>query len=160
MHDELDVFREICGRAPNFTDGSSEPASNRHPFDRRNLAAQLSGKTKELFDNGHYSESVFEALKLFDQRIARISGITDTGRGLMMAAFSKNKPKIQLNSLMSETQTNEQEGYMFITAGMMSAIRNPRGHEAEYYDDVDSCLDYLTLVSLCIRKIEHAGISF
>jgi hypothetical protein len=74
-----------------------------------------------------------------------------------MEALREVKPLVQLTSLVDETDRNEQEGYKFIFAGSMIAIRNPRGHEYDLDDGMDDCLDHLGLASLLLRRLERAG---
>ena len=75
----------------------------------------------------------------------------------MMAAFDQNKPLIQLIPLSSTSEKDEQEGFRFVFAGGVKAIRNPRGHEFSVADDPDVCLDHLAFVSLLIRRLEASG---
>ena len=46
-----------------------------------------------------------------------------------MAAFSEVNPKVKLTPLKTQSEKDEQEGYRFVFAGGVKAIRNPRGHE-------------------------------
>jgi uncharacterized protein (TIGR02391 family) len=75
----------------------------------------------------------------------------------MMAAFDKNNPKLQLTPLTTISEKDEQEGYRFVFAGGVWAIRNPRGHEYSVNDDPDICLDHLSFVSMLLRRLEQAG---
>ena len=54
-------------------------------------------------------------------------------------------------------KTSIQDGYRFVFAGGVKAIRNPRGHEHSVVDDPDICLDHLSFVSLLLRRLEQAG---
>ncbi len=75
----------------------------------------------------------------------------------MMAAFSEASPKLRLTPLSTQSEKDEQEGYRFVFAGGVRAIRNPRGHEHSAKDDPDICLDHLSFVSLLLRRLEQAG---
>lgn len=74
-----------------------------------------------------------------------------------MRAFSETSPLIQLTPLSNESEQNEQEGYKFLFAGTMVGIRNPRGHDHSLVDDLDLCLDHLSLVSALFRRLNAAG---
>lgn len=156
MPANLDLFEVICRRA-HVVDETSNMMANQHPFDARNLYEKLPTKTKKLFDDGHYSEATFEALKFLDKCIQKIAGSRESGVKLMMKVFGGTPPSVKINTLSNQSERDEQEGYKFIFAGIMSAIRNPKGHEYEIEDDPDTCLDHLTLVSLLLRKLEQAG---
>lgn len=128
-----------------------------HPFDTRNIHPGLPGKVRELFDDGHYAEATFEAFKYLDKTVERHSGVGETGKDLMMKAFKEDAPKIKLTPLTTTSQRNEQEGFKFIFAGGVVAIRNPRGHEYSVVDSLDVCLDHLSFVSMLLRRLEQAG---
>ncbi len=149
-------FEDVVRRASQFTEEKLESASNSHPFDERAIHEKLPPKVRKLFDDTHYAESTFEAYKFIDRKIAQISGIKETGYKLMMAALADTGP-VSINARQTESEKDEQRGYQFILAGAMSALRNPRGHEFDYFDQVETCLDHLSLASMLIRKIEEAG---
>jgi|ERR1700723_717177 uncharacterized protein (TIGR02391 family) len=128
-----------------------------HPFDSRNIHPDLPAKVRELFDDGYYPEATFEAFKYLDKTVEKHSGMTETGKDLMMKAFKEDSPKIKLTPLISVSDKNEQEGYKFIFSGGVIAIRNPRGHEHSVVDNPDLCLDHLSFVSMLLRRLEQAG---
>jgi uncharacterized protein (TIGR02391 family) len=128
-----------------------------HPFDTRNIHPKLPPKVKELFDDGHFAEATSHAFKFLDKRVEKLSGLSDTGFSLMMEAFDYKKPKIQLTPLSNQSEKDEQEGYRFVFAGSMRAIRNPRAHEFSVVDGPDTCLDHLSFVSLLLRRLEQSG---
>jgi uncharacterized protein (TIGR02391 family) len=133
------------------------PAPAVHPFDLRNIHPGLPPKVRKLFDDGHFAESTFEACKYLDRYVSKHSKISDSGYKLMMAAFDRNNPKLQLTPLVTQSEKDEQEGYRFVFAGGVWAIRNPRGHEFSVVDDPDTCLDHLSFVSMLLRRLEQAG---
>ena len=128
-----------------------------HPFDVRNIHPGLPPKVKKLFDDGHFPEATFEAFKYLDKTVEKHSGMTETGKDLMMKAFKEDNPKIKLTPLVTLSEKNEQEGYKFIFAGGVIAIRNPRGHEHSVVDNPDLCLDHLSFVSMLLRRLDQAG---
>ncbi|MEL6372241.1 MAG: TIGR02391 family protein [Pseudomonadota bacterium] len=156
MHIKLEEFERICRRA-HVVNESTSTAINQHPFAARNLHQALPKKTKKLFDDGHYSEATFESLKFLDKLVQRLGGSRENGVKLMMKVFGGETPPIKLNTLASQSDIDEQEGFKFIFAGIMSALRNPKGHEYEIEDDPDTCLDHLTIISALFRKLESAG---
>ena len=127
-----------------------------HPFDQRNIHPNITKSSQRLFDDGHYSQSVFEAFKLLDQTVKKLSKISGkTGLDLMMNALNEKSPKIRLTNLSNDSEIDEQFGYKFIMAGAMSGIRNPRGHEVGNIDTVEQCLDYLGFASMLFRKLNR-----
>jgi uncharacterized protein (TIGR02391 family) len=125
-----------------------------HPFDERNIHPDIAKVSLKLFDNGHYSQATFEAFKYLDLHVKELSGINESGFKLMMAAFADANPKIKLTDLVTVSDIDEQSGFKFIFAGVMSAIRNPRGHDITT-DPIHRCLDHLSLASVLLRRIEE-----
>jgi len=156
MSNPLERFEIIVRRANRYTERRSEPAGGYHPFDERNIHPSLPQVVKDLFDDGHFSQSTFEAYKYLDKKIRKHSKIRESGFKLMMRALASESPIIQLNNLSSTSEVDEQKGYQFIFAGSMLAIRNPRGHE-NLIDTPDKCLDHLSLASLLLRRLEESG---
>jgi uncharacterized protein (TIGR02391 family) len=156
MSDVWRAFEWIVRNATRFTD-APPLVEAQHPFEVRNIHAALPVIVKSLFDSTHYAQATFEAFKFLDNEIKRHSGLDKTGKALMMAALSEVSPLVKLAPLTTDSGRNEQEGYKFIFAGSMMAIRNPRGHEHSLVDDIDTCLDHLTLVSQLLRRLAQAG---
>jgi len=158
MASRLELFESITRRAHNFTEGSAGAESTGHPFDERNVHPDLPAEVRRLFDNGHFSQSTFEAMKFLDEEVQRISADTDYGKSLMMRVFGGAPPKLPLNPGMTSTEQSEQEGFKFMFAGAMAGIRNPRGHLTGVTDDPDTCLDHLSFCSMLLRRLEDAGL--
>lgn len=165
MSGSLDRFERVVRSAgaevlgpppvPAETPEHEEP----HPFESRNIHPDLPNKVRKLFDDGYWEQSVFEAFKFIEKEVKRISGLRGkTGYPLMMDAFNENNPKVQLNGLATESETDEQMGFKFIFAGAATGIRNPRGHEVDIGDTPDEALDYLALASLLLRRLDAAGL--
>ena len=150
-------FERIARAAGNITEGA-DPNDDGHPFETRNVHVDLPADVRKLFDNAHYSQATFEALKYLDEEIQRITSSKDFGQSLMMSAFNESKPIIALNPLSTSSEINEQAGYRFIFAGTMTGIRNPRGHKSGVVDDPDTCLDHLVLASMLLRRLDDAGV--
>ncbi len=75
----------------------------------------------------------------------------------MMQVFGGDDPKLKINLLSSQSERDEQDGYKFLFAGAMLAIRNPRGHEYSVVDSPDECLDHLAFASMLLRRLAEAG---
>lgn len=152
------TFERIARRAYTVTEADASYGNNAHPFETRNIHADLPSEVLRLFDNGHFSQATFEALKFLDEEIQRISSDADFGKSLMMRVFGGTPPPLRLNPGMTVSEKSEQEGYKFIFAGAMAGIRNPRGHLTGITDDPDTCLDHLSFTSMLLRKLEDAGL--
>jgi uncharacterized protein (TIGR02391 family) len=155
MAESWTLFESVVRRASAFTDAASEPVGGLHPFDQRNIHPAIETVSKKLFDDGHYSQATFEAYKLIDKEVQKLAKNSESGVKLMMKAFSETTPLIQLTKLSNASEKDEQEGYKFIFAGSIMAIRNPRGHEVGLSDSLSQCLDHLSLASLLLRRLEE-----
>lgn len=153
MNRRFDAFERIARIAGVLGNIPEEARISSHPFDERNIHSDISAVSINLFDDGHYSQATFEAFKLIDLKVKRISKMNDSGYKLMMAAFAETNPKIKLTTLSTQSELDEQMGYKFIFAGAMVAIRNPRGHEINI-DQIGRCLDHLSLASVLLRRLE------
>jgi len=118
--------------------------------------------TRRLFAGGHYGKAVEEAFICLDCVVQEASGIEDSGKSLMFAAFhwkqttAGAKPPLRVNPLRDSTDKVEQEGFGHIAAGCMMACRNPRAHR---HGVVDDCCDALTMVAwadLMVRRVRAA----
>ncbi|MGB0085287.1 MAG: TIGR02391 family protein [Rhodomicrobiaceae bacterium] len=158
---EFDAFERIVRKASAYAGSSDDRSENSHVFDIRNIHPKFPPKVRHLFDDGHYSEAAFEALKYLDKQVQRLAGENCiSGQKLMMSVFGGQTPKIKLNSGATQSEKDEQDGYKFIFAGIMAAIRNPKGHEYNLNDNLDTCLDYLSFISFLIRRLEYVGYDF
>ena len=157
MANSFEFFERIARNAHRFDEKEAIAESQLHPFDRRNIHPSLPAKVRTLFDDGHYAEATFAAFKFVDKKVQQYAKLKESGFKLMMAAFDKAKPLIQLTSLAGASEIDEQEGFRFLFAGGVLAIRNPRGHEVDVRDDPDTCLDHLAFASLLLRRLEQGG---
>jgi uncharacterized protein (TIGR02391 family) len=154
MPNALATFESIARRVPVSAVPPTEPVGGLHDFDLRNIHPRIEKVSKELFDDGHYAQATFEAFKLLDNEVQHVAKSGDSGTKLMMGVFGGVSPTIRLTRMTSASEKDEQEGYKFLFAGSMLAIRNPRGHTVGLADSLGECLDHLTLASLLLRRLE------
>jgi uncharacterized protein (TIGR02391 family) len=157
MPSELAHFEQVARRAHQFTEARERSRVFAHPFNERNIAPELPAIVQQLFDNGHYAQSTFEAYKFVDKEIQRHAKSSKSGFMLMMDVLGGVSPTVRLTPMLTMSQQDEQKGFQFLFAGAILAIRNPRGHEYSVIDDPDLCLDHLSLASLLLRRLADAG---
>lgn len=154
MTDTLRNFEKIARRVAKYASPRTEAMEeSTHPFDQRNIHPEIAKVSLDLFDNGHYSQATFEAFKYIDKKVAKLAKTKKSGFALMMDAFKDSSPTIQLNSLGTTSETDEQKGYQFLFSGTVLAIRNPRGHEVGLHDSIEQALDHLGLASMLLRRL-------
>ncbi|MDE2993001.1 MAG: TIGR02391 family protein, partial [Chloroflexota bacterium] len=111
-----------------------------------------------LYEDGHYSQAVFEAFKFVGNLVKSESREPSRdGAKLMYRVFSEDKPILALSDLATESGKNEQAGYMQIFAGVMTGIRNPRAHESGWTDSKSDALRLLSLADHLVMKIRSAS---
>jgi uncharacterized protein (TIGR02391 family) len=120
------------------------------------LHPELARTVVTLFNDGHYSNAVEDACKILDGLVKIRSGRDDlSGTDLMQTVFSPKNPILKFNDLRTETDRSEQQGMMFLFAGAMLALRNPRAHGI-LQDEPDTALEYIGLVNLLARALDRS----
>ena len=159
MATALNLFERIVRSAsgPSAEDLIKPGGVPVHPFELHNIHPDFPAKVRSLFDDGYGAEATFHAFKFIEKVVQKHSGNAENGRKLMMVAFNKNNALIKLNKLSNLSEEDEQEGYSFIFAGAVMAIRNPGGHEIELSDDPDVCLEHLAFGTFLLRRLERSG---
>ena len=152
---EIDRLNRLAKSLKNYGFNSTHDGEQTHPFDERNIHLRVSLASKPLFDDGHFSQAVFEAFKIVDKDVEKVSGLTETGRALMSKAFAQSKPVVKLTKLSTLSEINIQEGFKFIYTGAITGIRNPRGHDVGHKDTIEDCLDYLVLASILLQRLDE-----
>ena len=70
----------------------------------------------------------------------------------MTSAFNENNPIL----VLSETNSDEQEGFRFLFMGAMQGVRNEKAHYEVVQEDPDRTMDYLSFASLLMRRLDDA----
>jgi len=110
----------------------------------------------KLFRDGHYANAVEDACKVLDGLVKIRSGKHDlSGTELMQHVFSPKNPILKFSDLQTQSEQSEQQGMMFLYAGAMLALRNPRAHEI-IEDDPEKALEYIAFLSLLAKSLDKA----
>lgn len=135
---------------------SGEQANPIRLFDSVVTEVTLRNVARQLFVEGHYALAVEEAYKCLNNFVKSRSGLGADGASLMKTVFSAKNPTLRLNALKTQSQQDQQIGYMDIFAGCMTGIRNPRAHEHRYIDDPQVALELLSLANHLLRMASKA----
>jgi uncharacterized protein (TIGR02391 family) len=125
-------------------------------FDAVVTEPELREETRQLFVDGHYPQAVEEGFKYLNNVVKRRTGVETDGAPLMTTAFSPSAPRLKLTELRTQSQKDQQQGYMRIYEGAMIGIRNPRAHEHRYLDDPRNALELLSLCNHLVRVAMNA----
>lgn len=139
--------------------GTTSPADTEGdiPLERIVSDRELLALVAPLYVGRHYPQAVEEACKFLDDLVRDKSGRRDlTGTSLMQHVFSPNNPVLALNSCTTESEMNEQRGYMQILAGVMIGVRNPRAHGSGWTDSKEHALQLLSLANHLVGKVKTA----
>ena len=110
----------------------------------------------DLFNDGHYAQAIFEAVKALENFVKRKANITDEYLSkAMVKAFNENNPINKLNELKTRSDKSEQEGFRLLYMGAMKGIRNPKAHDTIKQEDKNRTLEYLAFLSLLFRRAEE-----
>lgn len=122
-------------------------------LEKHPLVTQVATQPLELFRNGHFNEAVRKAAERFETTVQKKTGLQEIGKGLMSKVFSISNPLITLNSLTTENEKGIQDGYMFMTMGLMRGIRNIFSHGDENQRSPEECYEMLLFVNWLFRHL-------
>ena len=123
------------------------------------------------YKNADYYRAVEETIKRYQTKVQEKSNCNEDGQKLMLKVFGKDNAILSVSSnykkmngadFSNSTKENVEEGQKFMSAGMMSGVRNPIAHEeiAELKESglftENDCLDMLSLLSHLCRRLDDA----
>jgi uncharacterized protein (TIGR02391 family) len=151
----LSTIRE--GFLDDIQDGqSSKNLSAIKAYEGLELHPQIAGAASTLFKNGHYANSIEDAVKALCQLIRDRTGLQTDGISLMQTVFSVKNPLLIFNQLKDESDKNEQKGFMDWYTGTISALRNPRAHKL-ISDTPEMALEFIAFISLLAKLVDQAS---
>lgn len=109
-----------------------------------------------LFEDGHYSSAVLDALKAVEERVKQLSGVDHSGKKLMGQVFGGATPKLDVTTTTGQNAVDEREGFAQLFMGAAQGIRNPRGHGTPIIDSLQEALEYLAVASMLMRRLDRA----
>ena len=144
QHTELDEFVPLI---------TVPPAELIRRLESHPLCEQLNSEPLELFRNGHFNESVRKASERFEVAVQDLTGLNDIGKNLMGKAFNLNGPIITLNQLSNENERGIQEGFQFLSMGMIRAMRNIFSHGDEDQRSPEEAYEMLMFINWLFRQL-------
>ena len=138
-----------------ITRDSSITINREMTFNFSDLHPKIKKVSSKLFKNRHYAQAILEAYKAVVNQVKDISGVADRdGKSLMEHVFSLNNPKIKLNNLETNSNKDEQLGFMLLYSGAALGIRNPKAHDNIVQNDPVKTFEYLAFASLLLRRLD------
>ncbi len=114
--------------------------------------------SEKLFRNRHYSQAIFEAVKVLEKEIKTKSGIRNkSGVDLVNHAFKKEHPIIKIVEGEEPENIDEREGFRFLYMGAFSGIKNPKSHSIQNLEDPAKALEYISFLSLLMKRLDESS---
>lgn len=133
--------------------------NNDGSIDKECMHPDVDALSKKAMQADLYADAVERAFKAINSRVKKmVKGRVpagDDGVKLMQEVFSASNPLIRLASDDDPSGADVQRGYMFMFAGGMSAIRNPKAHDNIEIDRNDA-LRKLYFASMLMYKLDEA----
>lgn len=141
---------------PHFLD-SSKKATGIKLLNEMGIHPNIIKVCGQLFEDGHYSQAIFEAYKEINNLVKSKSGLTHLdGKSLMSQVFSPSSAVLRLTDLKTKSDQDEQEGFMYLFMGAIVGVRNPKAHDHVIQKDKIKTLEYLSFASLLAKRIDDA----
>lgn len=119
------------------------------------LHPEIERAAGQLFHDGHYANAVEDACKVLDMLVKLRSMRADpSGTELMQLVFSPNSPILKFNDQTNASEKSEQQGMMYLYAGAMLALRNPRAHGL-VNDHPERAIEYLSFLSMLAKALDR-----
>lgn len=117
----------------------------------------------EILKKAHF-HACLEATKSVFDRLRALTGAAGDGAALVDASLALGKsgvPMLAINSLITQTERDEQTGLANLLKGMNGLYRNPTAHDPRLNRSVseDELLEVLTMVSMVHRRLDGATAS-
>lgn len=117
-----------------------------------------------LFLKGEYVAAVFEAAKLCIDTVKQRAGNPHDAGGkpldgvpLITYSFGSKPPRLKFTSFGTQTEQNEHRGLALIAEGIVSALRNPKGHlpGTSIPLSAEEALEQLAMISYLMRRLDN-----
>jgi uncharacterized protein (TIGR02391 family) len=96
---------------------------------KNSIRPQLWNEISNSYIAENYKASILDAMRHLSKIIREKSGLDGDGTILAGQAFGGEEPKLRINRLQTQSEKDEQKGFLHMVSGLYSAIRNPRTHE-------------------------------
>ena len=121
--------------------------------------------SKKLFEDGHFANAAEDAFielnsraKAIYKKLVPSAATVPDGTDLMHKLFGSNPLLCPVCDTGTESGNNYQQGFHFMTAGAMSALRNPKAHSNDEVLTAEEALRRLMFASMLMYKLDEAGL--
>ena len=121
--------------------------------------------SKKLFEDGHFANAAEDAFielnsraKAIYKKLVPSTTTVPDGTDLMHKLFGSNPLLCPVCDTSTESGDNYQQGFHFMTAGAMSALRNPKAHSNDEVLTSEEAMRRLMFASMLMYKLDEAGL--
>ena len=121
--------------------------------------------SKKLFEDGHFANAAEDAFielnsraKAIYKKLVPSTTTVPDGTDLMHKLFGSNPLLCPVCDTSTESGDNYQQGFHFMTAGAMSALRNPKAHSNDEVLTAEEAMRRLMFASMLMYKLDEAGL--
>jgi uncharacterized protein (TIGR02391 family) len=138
----------------------SETASAASIYGKIVTEPEIESVSRDLFASGHYSLALQESNKAVEKYVQQKSAeLGLSGTKLMQLVFSVASPKLYWTERKTQSEQDEQQGYLMLYAGAMLGIRNPVTYEFGWVDDPIMSLELILFAQHLLRKAKVADVT-
>ena len=120
--------------------------------------------SKKLYEDGHFANAAEDAFIELNSRAKAIYknlmpgavSIPD-GTDLMHKLFSGNPPLCAVCDTSTDSGDNFQQGFHFMAAGAMAALRNPKAHSNDEALTAEEAMRRLMFASMLMYKLDEVS---
>lgn len=111
---------------------------------RTELDENLWAAVETAYERRDFTGAILDALYYLGNSIREKTGLESDGVPLVLQAFGGKSPKLRVNALQTESESNIQKGTQHLLMGLFTSIRNPRSHEK--YSDTKEIADAIIVL--------------
>ena len=135
--------------------GETSTARALRAYEGLALHSDIERAAEALYRNGHYANAIEDAVKALNGVVRLRSGLELDGMPLMERVFGPGNPVLKFNDLQTQSDRDEQKGFMMLFSGAVAGLRNLRAH-AFIQDDPERALEFIAFVSLLAKLLDGA----
>lgn len=121
--------------------------------------------SKKLYEDGHFANAAEDAFielnsraKAIYKKLVPSATTVPDGTDLMHKLFGSNPLLCPVCDTSTESGNNYQQGFHFMTAGAMSALRNPKAHSNDEVLTAEEAMRRLMFASMLMYKLDEASL--
>jgi uncharacterized protein (TIGR02391 family) len=150
----LETLRDLL-KEKAATDAGSDGGRIIRAYEGLELHPEIARAASKRYLDGHYADAVEASVKALNGLVRIRSDLEFDGMTLMERVFNPTNPVLKFNALSTQSDKDEQKGFMMMFSGAVAGLRNPRAHEF-IKDDPERALEFIAYVSLLAKLLDGA----